>query len=96
MNPQLTRAGNFGKRHRDQNPQMQLDALATHGYDLIFTEKMSGRTGERPAWQRCLAELRAGDTFMCWKSDRFGRSAAHVLTVITELRGSPAPHTRRA
>jgi DNA invertase Pin-like site-specific DNA recombinase len=72
---------------RDQNPQMQLDALAAHGYDLIFTEKMTGRTGERPQWQRCLAELRAGDTFLCWKSDRFGRSAAHVLTVITQLRG---------
>ncbi|HWG27790.1 recombinase family protein [Actinospica sp.] len=66
---------------------MQLDALAAHGYELIFTEKMTGRTGERPEWQRCLAELRGGDTFLCWKSDRFGRSAAHVLTMLTELRG---------
>jgi DNA invertase Pin-like site-specific DNA recombinase len=65
---------------------MQLDALAAHGHDLIFTEKQSGRTGDRPEWQRCLAELQADDTFVCWKSDRFGRSAAHVLTVINDLR----------
>jgi DNA invertase Pin-like site-specific DNA recombinase len=71
---------------RDQNPQMQHDALSAHGYDLIFTEKMSGRFSDRPQWQACLAVLKAGDTFLCWKSDRFGRSAAHVLTVITELR----------
>lgn len=71
---------------RDQNPQMQHDALEAHGYDQLFTEKMSGRTHDRPEWQNCLSELQTGDTFMCWKSDRFGRSAAHVLTVIGELR----------
>ena len=71
---------------RDQNPQLQHDALEAHRYDLLFTEKMSGRTHDRPEWQKCIAELQAGDTFVCWKSDRFGRSAAHVLTVIKELR----------
>jgi DNA invertase Pin-like site-specific DNA recombinase len=71
---------------RDQNPQLQHDALAAHGYDLLFTETMSGRRTERPGWQACLAEVQSGDTFLCWKSDRFGRSAAHVLTMINQLR----------
>jgi len=71
---------------RDQNPQLQHDAPAAHGQDLLFTETMSGRRAERPGWQACLAELRSGDAFLCWKSDRFGRSAAHVLTVINQLR----------
>lgn len=71
---------------RDQNPQLQHDALAGHGYDTLFTEAASGRNGDRPEWQRCLTELRDGDTLVCWKVDRFGRSAAHVLTVMNELR----------
>jgi DNA invertase Pin-like site-specific DNA recombinase len=71
---------------RDQNPQMQHDALAAHGYDLKFEEKISGRINERPEWQKCLAELGEGDTFLCWKSDRFGRSAGHVLSVVEDLR----------
>ena len=71
---------------RDQNPQLQLDALTAHGYDLLFTETMSGRRADRPQWRACLSELRAGDTFLCWKADRFARSAAHVLTVVTDLR----------
>jgi DNA invertase Pin-like site-specific DNA recombinase len=72
---------------RDQNPQMQLDALETHGYDLLFAEKESGKRGvDRPEWRACLAELRAGDTFVFWKSDRWGRSAANVLTTVNEPR----------
>jgi DNA invertase Pin-like site-specific DNA recombinase len=72
---------------RDQNPQLQLDALAEDGYDVLFQEKISSRLrGDRPEFAAALAELRAGDTLKFWKSDRWGRSAAHVLTVVTELR----------
>ncbi len=71
---------------RDQNPQLQHDALAEHGYDRLFTEAGSGRTLDRPEWKKCLTELQPGDTLVCWKADRFGRSAAHVLSVVKELR----------
>ncbi|GHE29541.1 hypothetical protein GCM10017673_35250 [Streptosporangium violaceochromogenes] len=30
---------------RDQNPQLQLDALAAGGYDTLVTEQESGRRG---------------------------------------------------
>jgi predicted site-specific integrase-resolvase len=30
---------------RDQNPQLQLDALHAHGYDQLFAEKQSGVDG---------------------------------------------------
>jgi DNA invertase Pin-like site-specific DNA recombinase len=73
---------------RDQNPQLQLDALHAHGYDQLFAEKQSGKHGTaRPEFTRALAALRPGDTLVFWKSDRWGRSAAHVLTTIGELRG---------
>jgi DNA invertase Pin-like site-specific DNA recombinase len=72
---------------RDQNPQLQLDALDAHGYDVLFAEKQSGKRGaERPEFAAALASLHAGDTLVFWKSDRWGRSAAHVLTTIGELR----------
>lgn len=73
---------------RDQNPQLQLDALQAHGYDHLFAEKQSGRQGTaRPEFTRALAALQPGDTLVFWKSDRWGRSAAHVLTTVGELRG---------
>ena len=41
---------------------------------------------ERAAFTQALGTLQAGDTLVFWKSDRWGRSAAHVLTTINELR----------
>ncbi|MGH3190314.1 MAG: hypothetical protein ACRDOU_25580 [Streptosporangiaceae bacterium] len=32
---------------RDQNPQLQLDALDAHGYDRLFAETESGKRGVR-------------------------------------------------
>ena len=73
---------------RDQNPQLQLDALHAHGYDQLFAEKQSGKHGTaRPEFTRALTALQPGDTLVFWKSDRWGRSAAHVLTTVGELRG---------
>jgi DNA invertase Pin-like site-specific DNA recombinase len=72
---------------RDQNPGLQVNALTAHGYDQMFAEKESGKRGvERSAFTKALATLQAGDTLVFWKSDRWGRSAAHVLTTINELR----------
>jgi hypothetical protein len=35
---------------------LQHDALTTHGYDLAFTKKLSGKSGvERPEFTRALA-----------------------------------------
>ena len=73
---------------RDQNPQLQLDALHAHGYDQLSAEKESGKHGvQRPEFSQALATLQAGDTLVFWKSDRRGRSAAHVLTTVGQLRG---------
>ncbi len=73
---------------RDQNPELQLDALDTHGYDWLFAETESGKHGvQRPEFTAALSALQADDTLVFWKSDRWGCSAAHVLTTIGELRG---------
>jgi DNA invertase Pin-like site-specific DNA recombinase len=41
---------------------------------------------QRPEFSRALATLQAADTLVFWKSDRWGRSAAHVLTTVGQLR----------
>jgi DNA invertase Pin-like site-specific DNA recombinase len=72
---------------RDQNPQLQLDALEASGYDTLMQEKESGKRGVfRPAWQELLPLPQAGDTVKFWKSDRWGRSAVDVLTTVNKLR----------
>ena len=72
---------------RDQNPQLQLDALEASGYDTLVQEKESAKRGMlRPAWQELLPVPQPGDTLKFWKSDRWGRSAADVLATVNELR----------
>ena len=72
---------------RDQNPQLQLDALGASGYDTLVQEQESAKRGAfRPAWQELLPLPQPGDTLKFWKSDRWGRSAADVLATVNELR----------
>ena len=57
---------------RDQNPQLQLDALEASGYDTLVQEKESAKRGVlRPAWQELLPLPQPGDTLKFWKSDRW-------------------------
>ncbi len=48
----------------DQDPQLQLDALAVVHCLKIYTDIASGTKADRPQWQACLADLRPGDTLM--------------------------------
>ncbi len=72
----------------DQELQLQLDALRDAGVDdaLVFTDKVSGAKTERPGLDRCLAELRRGDTLVVWRLDRLGRSMIHLVETISDLR----------
>ena len=59
----------------DQNPALQLSALKKAGCREVFKDQgISGATTKRPALQRCLKALQAGDTLIVWKLDRLGRS----------------------
>ncbi len=76
----------------DQDPALQLDALAAAGCDRIFTENASGCAEnakgakvERPELAACLDYLRAGDTLVIWRLDRLGRSLRQLLDVVDQL-----------
>ncbi|MDF3313457.1 recombinase family protein [Rhodococcus sp. T2V] len=68
-----------------QNLDRQLDTLARLGAEKVFTDKVTGRTMDRPEWARCREYLRPGDTLAVDALDRLGRSALEVIETIDEL-----------
>lgn len=70
---------------QDQNPQLQLDALAACGCEQTFHEKATGKFRERPELAACLRTLRKGDTLAVWKLDRLARSLKDLVEIIHDL-----------
>lgn len=70
----------------DQNTALQRNALECAGCELIFEDKISGRTSDRPGLKRVLKTLGEGDTLVVWKLDRLGRSMRHLVVLVEELR----------
>ena len=69
----------------DQDPQLQLDALAVVDCLKIYTDIASGTKADRPQWKACLADLRPGDTLIIWKIDRLGRNLRDLIDIVTTL-----------
>ncbi len=69
----------------DQDPQLQLDALAVVDCLKIYTDIASGTKADRPQWRACLADLRPGDTLIIWKIDRLGRNLRDLIDIVTTL-----------
>ncbi|TLG77053.1 recombinase family protein [Culicoidibacter larvae] len=63
----------------------QRQQLKKHGYDLLFKEKISSRTKERPQLNKALALLEPGDVFIVCKLDRVARSTKELLTILDFL-----------
>ncbi|WEA05643.1 recombinase family protein [Pantoea dispersa] len=70
----------------DQNTDLQRIALKSADCELIFEDRISGKTRDRPGLKKALRTLRAGDTLIVWKLDRLGRSMRHLVTLTEELR----------
>lgn len=70
-----------------QDLSSQLDALRKHGCpdNLIFRDKVSGATRERPGLDACLESLQRGDTLLVYRLDRLGRSMTHLVTLVEAL-----------
>jgi DNA invertase Pin-like site-specific DNA recombinase len=72
----------------EQNLEPQLLALKKAGCaeERIFVDKVSGVKSSRPGLDQCLRRLQSGDTLVVWRLDRLGRSMAHLVNLIEELK----------
>ncbi|MET3129145.1 DNA invertase Pin-like site-specific DNA recombinase [Arcicella rosea] len=70
---------------KDQNLEMQTDALTKAGCEIIFTETASGAKTDRIELTKMLGQIRKGDIVVVYKLDRLGRSLKHLLEVVAFL-----------
>ena len=70
---------------KDQNLDLQIDALEKDGCSRIYTEVMSGTKSERPKLQELVNNLRPGDVVVVWKLDRLGRSLKHLVELVNQF-----------
>lgn len=73
----------------EQDSALQLDAFAAAGVRRIFEDQRSG-VGARPALERCLYSLRAGDVLTVYKVDRVARSLTDLLRVVSRVEAAGA------
>ena len=63
--------------------------LAAHGLEdaPVFRDRFTGRTMDRPGFQKLLAAIRAGDvnSVVVWRLDRLGRTAKGLSDLFSEL-----------
>ena len=70
----------------DQHPEAQNERLKGAGCERIFTDHgVSGKLARRPQWDRCLDQLREGDTLVTVRLDRIGRSLRNLIDVAAML-----------
>lgn len=66
---------------REQNLQLQLDALRAYGVmeDNLWFDVISGAKSKRPQLDYLFADARRGDTVVVWRLDRLGRNTRELL-----------------
>ena len=69
----------------EQKLDLQLDALDEANCKKTYTDTISGATSSRPELDKCLEQLREGDTLVVWRLDRFGRSLKDLISKIEAL-----------
>lgn len=65
--------------------EAQEKVLREHGAEVIYSDSFTGTKLERPQFNKLVSELKAGDTIIVCKLDRFARSVGQATELITEL-----------
>jgi DNA invertase Pin-like site-specific DNA recombinase len=68
-----------------QDHALQLDALRAARCDKVFVETGSGSRTDRPELGKLMEIAREGDTVVCWRLDRIGRSLRHLTEMAEQL-----------
>lgn len=70
---------------KDQNLDLQIEALEKVGCEKIYQEKISGATKNRPELDKMMEQFRKGDELYVWRLDRLGRSLKNIIDLVLSL-----------
>lgn len=70
---------------KDQNIDLQKDALTAESCEKLFFDVASGAKAKRPELDKLKEQLRAGDTLIVWRLDRLGRSVKDLVEWVNWL-----------
>lgn len=70
---------------KGQSLEAQEQALTAYGVSKLYTEKLSGKSSDRPALTEMLAYVREGDTVVVTKLDRLARSTKDLLEIADQI-----------
>jgi DNA invertase Pin-like site-specific DNA recombinase len=68
-----------------QDLDSQIQSLQKEGCDEIYKDKFTGTKTNRPEFNKLLKLLKAGDTLVVTKLDRFARTTANGINIIKDL-----------
>ena len=71
---------------KEQNLNLQTDALKKAGCEKIFQEKVSGRSPNRPELLKLLEQIRTGDTLIAFSVDRLGRTTRELIILLNDFK----------
>jgi len=70
---------------REQNLDLQLDALKKAGCERVFKESISGSSLSRPEFEKLLELVRKDDVIVVWRIDRLGRRTLDLISLMVEF-----------
>jgi DNA invertase Pin-like site-specific DNA recombinase len=71
---------------KDQNLDLQIDALKNDGCEEVFLEKLSGRNESKPELEKLLSKLRLGDIVVVYSLDRLGRTSKELINLLNDFK----------
>ncbi|GAN69758.1 recombinase family protein [Acetobacter orleanensis] len=71
----------------DQSADMQIRSLMDAGVPetCIYQDVFTGTSKDRPEFSKLLEQVQGGDTIICWKLDRLGRSVSHLSILLEDM-----------
>ncbi|WP_295221098.1 recombinase family protein [uncultured Chryseobacterium sp.] len=72
---------------RDQNLDLQIEALEKAGCEKIYEEKISGTTKNLPELDKMIEQFQKGDELYVWRLDRLGRSVKNIIDLVLSDKG---------
>lgn len=68
-----------------QDLKSQVDDLKKAGAEIIYQDKYTGTTMDRPQFDKLMAILKTGDTLIVTKLDRLARNTTDALSIVKKL-----------